>query len=207
MRPDDLTEMQWSALREVGSVGAGHAATALSQLVGREIELEVPELYLLRLAEVPELLGGPERPAVGVYSRLLGEIRGSILFVASRDSALALDDMLHDRGVGTTKTLDEDARRMISHAASILVSSYLVAVGRMTDLTVLPSGSAFAFDMVGAILQALAIDIGVSGEQALVALTRFCSKDDDDHDDVDAYIFFIPSAEDLTLMLGRLGVA
>jgi len=61
MRFDTLSEMQIDALRETGSIGAGHAATALSQLVGHAISIDVPTLEVLDVGEVPELFGGPRR--------------------------------------------------------------------------------------------------------------------------------------------------
>ena len=40
MNLDNLSEIQLDALRETGSIGAGHAATALSQLVGHGIQID-----------------------------------------------------------------------------------------------------------------------------------------------------------------------
>ena len=37
-----LTAMQLDALREIGNVGAGNAATALSQILNRKIGMTVP---------------------------------------------------------------------------------------------------------------------------------------------------------------------
>ena len=42
MNLDKLSEIQLDALRETGSIGAGHAATALSQLVGHGIQIDRP---------------------------------------------------------------------------------------------------------------------------------------------------------------------
>src|SRR3989449_3125985 len=45
----DLKELQIDALREVANIGAGHAATALSQLTNRKIMISVPQINIVRL--------------------------------------------------------------------------------------------------------------------------------------------------------------
>src|SRR5437016_5416123 len=48
----DLKALQLDALKEVANIGAGHAATALSQLTNRRIMISVPEINIARLAAV-----------------------------------------------------------------------------------------------------------------------------------------------------------
>ena len=57
---DDLTPSQLDALKEVGNIGAGHGATALSQLLGKKILITVPKANILPLSEVPRLVRGPQ---------------------------------------------------------------------------------------------------------------------------------------------------
>ncbi|MDO8987905.1 MAG: chemotaxis protein CheC, partial [Coriobacteriia bacterium] len=61
MRLENLSTMQMDALREVGNIGAGHAATALSQMTGSPISLSNPTLELVEFSAVPMLVGGAER--------------------------------------------------------------------------------------------------------------------------------------------------
>jgi chemotaxis protein CheC len=93
VRLELLTEMQISALRETGSIGAGHAATALSQLVGHSVTIDVPTLEIIEIGEVPAVFGGPETLVGAVYTRLLGDLAGSMLFVAPRAASLGLVDL------------------------------------------------------------------------------------------------------------------
>ena len=50
---------QLDALKEVENIGAGHAATALSQMTNRRIMISVPKISVTRLEDVAELLGDP----------------------------------------------------------------------------------------------------------------------------------------------------
>jgi chemotaxis protein CheC len=203
MRLDSLSEMQIDALRETGSIGAGHAATALSQLVGHAISIDVPTLEVVGIGDVPNLFGGPEALVAAVHVRLLGDLGGSMLFMAERSTALALIDLLRSRDVGSTRSYGADEEALLTHVASILMSAYLAAIGRLADVSVLPARPSSALDMAGALMQAVTSDAAMRTDLALLLRTRFHDADTA----VDAYLFFLPDPEALELLLGRLGVA
>lgn len=202
MRFRELTEMQLDALREVGGIGAGHAATALSQLVDRPVRLEVPRIEVLALSEVPHVFGGPEALVGAVYARMLGDVDGGILFMVRRDAALALVDLMHGHEVGTAKSMGHDEEALLKHIASILIAAYLAAIARMADIDVLPSGSEMAFDMAGALLEAVVLEVGMEAPEAMLVRTAFV----DEGRSVEAALFFVPDPDSLTVLLGRLGL-
>jgi chemotaxis protein CheC len=203
MRIDSLSEMQIDALRETGSIGAGHAATALSQLVGHAISIDVPMLEVVGIGDVPDLFGGPEALVAAVHVRLLGDLGGSMLFMAERSWALALVDLLRSREVGSARSYGADEEALLTHVASILMSAYLAAIGRLADVSILPARPSSALDMAGALMQAVTSAAAMHTDVALLLRTRFHDADTS----VDAYLFFLPDPEALELLLGRLGVA
>lgn len=203
MKPEALTDMQVDALREVGGIGAGHAATALSQLVDRPVTITVPEIALLPVTEVPRALGGQERVVAAAYSRLLGEISGSMLFVAPESTALTLMDNLHGREAGTSLTFGHEEEALFVHVAYVLSAAYVAAIARMADLNVLPAPPQFALDMAGAILEIAVARIGMRADTALLVRTLFMSAETT----IDATLFFLPDPESLAVILARLGLA
>ena len=46
-----LSPVQMDALREIGNVGAGNSATALSQIINRRIDMDVPRVSIVPLEE------------------------------------------------------------------------------------------------------------------------------------------------------------
>lgn len=203
MKVGTLTELQLDALREVGGIGAGHAATALSQLVDRPIELAVPTIEIVDVEFVPGTFGGPERLVMAVYARMLGDLAGGILFLTDREAALALIDMMHGREPGTTKTVGADEEAMMRHVSTIIVGAYLAAIARLADLDVLPSSPVLAVDMAGALLQTVVTEVGMKAQQAVLVRTSFI----DEGQTVEAALFFIPDPDSLAVILGRLGMA
>ena len=83
----DLTPTQLDALREIGNVGAGNSATALSQVINKKIDMNVPKVSLVPIEDVPELVGGPDALVVAVFLRVYGKAPGNILFLMPKKNA------------------------------------------------------------------------------------------------------------------------
>ena len=78
---DDLSPVQLDVLKEIGNIGSGNAATALSQLLGRSIDMQVPQVRLMDVADAIESLGSPDKLVVGILIRLKGDADGMIMFL------------------------------------------------------------------------------------------------------------------------------
>lgn len=199
----NLTHMQLDALREVGNVGAGNAATALSQLINRKIDMTVPQVSILPLGEVPDVVGGPDVMVAGVYLRVYGPAPSSILFLLPRESAFALVDMLMGRERGMTEQLDSMDESALLEIGNILAGAYLNALSFFTKFTLLPSIPALAIDMAGAILSVILIQLGQMGDHALVIETQFTTDGDGA---VKGHFFLIPDPGSLGTILTAIGV-
>jgi len=125
-----------------------------------------------------------------------------VVFIAARNDLLALVDMLRGRVPGTAKSLHGDEEALAVHTASILISAYVAAIGRMADISLLPSPPSFAFDMMGAILEVVTAEVGMKVDTALLVLTRFIEEDRF----VDVGLFYLPDPDSLDVLLGRLGI-
>ena len=198
----NLSLMQLDALKEIGNVGAGNSATALSQLINRKIDMTVPKISIMPLGEVPEVVGGPDVMVAGVYLRVYGPAPSSILFVLPRESAFDLVDMLMGRNQGHTKSLDSMDESALMEIGNILAGAYLNALSHFTKLTLLPSIPALAMDMAGAILSVILIQLGEMGDHALVIETEFTTE----NDGVKGHFFLIPDPGSLSTILAAIGV-
>ena len=198
----NLSGMQLDALREIGNVGAGNSATALSQIIQRKIDMSVPQVSILPLADVPDVVGGPDVMVAGVYLRVFGPAPGSILFLLPRESAFALVDMLMGREYGHTETLAAMDESALMEIGNILAGAYLNALSFFTNLTLLPSIPALAMDMAGAILSVILIQLGQMGDHALVIETEFSSE----VEGVKGHFFLIPDPGSLSIILSAIGV-
>src|SRR5689334_16065699 len=102
-----LKDLQLDALREVANIGAGHAATALSQMTGSRIMISVPEITVAALEEVPDQLGDAEEPVAAVLMQMLGDLTGRTLLLFPRPTALRLAELMLRRAPGSCPDLAE----------------------------------------------------------------------------------------------------
>lgn len=170
---DILSKEQIDALKEVGTIGAGHAANALSQLAESKIMISVPEVKVASLKRVIELLGPPENLATVVYMNLMGDGQGRSLLIFPRQSTFNLVDILMKRSPGHTKLLKEIDCSAIKEVGNILTGAFLNALADFLNVALIPSVPLMAYDMVGAILEALAIEFGEDSDYLFCIQTEF----------------------------------
>ncbi len=197
-----LNDVQLDALREIGNVGAGNSATALSQVINRRIDMNVPKVSLVPLDMVPDLVGGPDTIVVGVFLRVYGKAPGNILFLLPQQSAYYLVDTLMGKPHGATNKLDFMDESALMEIGNILAGAYLNAFYTFTNISMLPSIPALAMDMAGAILNVVLVQLGTMGDQALVIETEFLSEDDG----INGHFFLVPDPGSLETIMNAVGV-
>ncbi|MZP28255.1 CheY-P-specific phosphatase CheC [Heliobacterium undosum] len=198
-----LTPLQMDALREVGNVGAGNSATALSQMVQKAIDMKVPSLGVVPFDHVADHMGGPETLVAGVYLRVEGKAPANLLFVLPIDSAKALVDMLMGFPAGTTQAIGEMETSALKEVGNILAGTYLSALSMFTRLTFEQSVPALAIDMAAAIISVVLTSIAEVGDHALLLATEFVGEGQQ----IAGSLFLIPEEGSLELILGSLGLA
>ena len=199
----DLDTTQIDTLRELSSIGMGHAATALSQLLDQRIELQVPRVSVTAVGAVPDQLGGAELLMVGITLQILGDARGSIMLLFPQESACRLLTCLLHREVRAL-VLDELNVSALKEVGNILASAYLNAIGGLLCKTLIPSVPLLAYDMAGAVVDYVLIDLSKGGDAALMIDTEFFAPDCTDRA-IHGHFFMLPDPRTLELFLTALG--
>ncbi|MDE3054369.1 MAG: chemotaxis protein CheC [Gemmatimonadota bacterium] len=169
-----LKERQLDALREVANIGAGHAATALSQMVGGTIMISVPRINIQRLEEVAPLVADPDEPVAAVLLHILGDLSGRTLLVFPKSAALQLAEMMLRRKATDLGELEQSA---IKEAGNILSSAYMNALSEFMGMLLLPSPPALAIDMSAAVLTTAYLQFGSNHDYVFCVESDFMLKD------------------------------
>src|SRR6476469_7516481 len=103
----DLKESQLDAIREVANIGAGHAATALSQMTNRKIMITVPRVKIRPLEDARDMMGPPDEVMASILMHMMGDLTGRAMVLFPEKAALVLCDFLFRRETGTTKSFGE----------------------------------------------------------------------------------------------------
>ena len=197
---DSLSIKQLDALKELGNIGAGNAATALSQILNKKVDMSVPRVKVYPLEEIPELFGGSENIVVGVLLRMFGDMQGSLMFLLDEESAYKLLDMMMITDIESVT--NEIAMSAIMEVGNIISSSYLNSLSFFSNLTIVPSTPGFAYDMAGAILGAILFEIGELSNQVLLIETDFLGNGEA----IKGHFFVLPDLNSLGTLLRSVGV-
>jgi chemotaxis protein CheC len=169
----ELKALQLDALREVANIGAGHAATALSQMTNRTIMITVPEVNVRRLEDVGDLFGAPDEVAAAVLMHMMGDLTGRTLVLVPEPSALQLCDILFRRPPGTTTSFGPMEQSGLKEAGNILASAYLNALSDFMGMMLLPSVPSLVVDLLAAVLTTTYLNFGHDRDFVFCVETSF----------------------------------
>lgn len=197
----DMNLASLDMLREIGTIGAGRAATALSELLHCKVKISLPQLQLVPLESLDRILGDPENIYFVVDIALEGQIKGRIFFLFPLDEARQLGGVLLGEDSATIDVENPLFRSSLEEVVNILSGSYFNALSQMTGLTVMYGAPSLALDMVAALLDYFFIQIAQHSEKAFFIKTQLTVRDVD----FEGFILFFPDQESLTKMLSSLG--
>ena len=193
-----LTTMQLDVLQEVGNIGAGNAATALSELLNEKVDMSVPAVNIIPFDDIFSSID-VEVVVIGVVVRVLGDIPGNILFTLEKDVALKIISGL----VGEEQEqITELGNSALCEIGNIISSSFMNAIAELTKLEVRPSVPAVALDMMAAILSTTFIESGQFDEYVLDLETNFLQE----NEKIRGHFYYIPMPGSLEKILNSLGV-
>ena len=148
----DLNSLELDTLKEIGSIGTGNAATALSSLIGQQVRIEMPEVRIMGYNEAIEWIGGPEEITAGVLVKMSGQVNGIMLSVQQLEFVnLVLESML-GKGVEDYSGLHEMECSALIEVGNIMISTFINALSSLAGIDIELTVPAFTVDMQGAIM-------------------------------------------------------
>ncbi|KUO70099.1 MAG: chemotaxis protein CheC [Desulfosporosinus sp. BRH_c37] len=197
----EITQLQLDALREIGNIGSGHAATALSILLQRRIDMSVPEVWAVPFEEVSVIVGQLDLPQAVMYVKVEGEAPGKAVFFFSVESAEIVVQALLGTDVPLDLFNDEMAQSALQEVGNILVSSFLIALTQFSGIPLQPSVPALAIDMIGASLEAIFLEEGMLDDTVLFIDTQLSGIPK-----IEGQFIFLPDKGSLKKLLGAMGL-
>jgi chemotaxis protein CheC len=190
-----MTEVQTSeaasgAWARLIQKGTAKSMENLSQMVGQEIETKTFRLREIPIAQISELVGGPEVMSVGIYLTVHGSADGHLMLIYDPGIACAFVDLLMMQPEGTTTTLGEMEQSALGEMGNIVGASFLNVLADDVGMDLRPSPPAVMLDMAGALLDLVAADLLMTQDDAFVAETTFSAPGRE----ITGMFFVMPSA-------------
>jgi len=202
--------LQLDAIRELGNIGTGNAATALSGLLSRKIRMDVPKTEIISIYELPEHYGDPMQVVGAVFVRSSGGFECSLIFIQNEEDADLMVELLLKQQFGTYIPVGEIPEDMkdsaLSEVGNIVLSSFLNAINFVTGTQYQISVPGVAHDLLSSILDVVASIYGQMGDTALLVNTELSVEGLEEGKKISGQIALIPDPEALDLLLKRLKV-
>jgi len=180
----NLGEIELDVLKELGNIGSGHAATALSKMINKDVYISVPEVKVGEIKNIfnefiPDIVAG-----VIIALQDLEENRSGYLYImfpeeSSRKIASDLFGM---------EDLDEEMyESTIMEVGNILSSSFCDASADFMDIILLPSPPSFALDVPTAVVDSVVSQMAKNSNHIILFETALSSASD-----IEIYFALLP---------------
>lgn len=153
--------------------GIHNAAIGFSKLTGANLQVTQPQVKMVPFTEIPDMFGGPEMEAVGIYLKVEGDIPGQIILVLPYPKAIELVALLMEVPPGTIQSLGTLERSALGELGNMTGTFFLNSMANLTGVTVRPSPPAVMVDMVGAMLDVIIATSSGLGSRVLMIQATF----------------------------------
>jgi chemotaxis protein CheC len=204
-----FNHLQLDAIREVGNIGTGNAATALSKLLSCMIDMDVPQADLVSIYSLSDYYGNADTPIAAVFVRSLGDFGCSLIFIQNEEDAGLMVDLLLQQQFGQIPPdfPQEMIDSALSEVGNIILSTFLNAVNLLIGVEHQISVPGVAHDMLASILDVVASIFGQMGDMALVVNTELrVGGSGESKRNISGNIVMLPDPDALELLLRKLQV-
>ncbi len=198
---DEISEMGKDIIKEIGNIGMGSAATAISQILNTQVRIALPSVELLDFNESIRYVGDAEEAVMAVMAEMVGEIQGVVLFLFRKNFANALIKEMLGAEIENYELIDDMSFSALTEVGNIVISSYANALAGLIDLDIKLSVPTGTMNMLGGILNVPMVEVGYEADKLLMVKGEFYIQDKL-HEDC---LLMIPSVKSLDTILKRLG--
>ena len=199
---EEMSSLEIDVLREIGSIGTGNAATALSQMMNKKIGMTMPEVQILGFNEAIAKFGGPEMIVSGVLVTTSGELNGIMLYLQQLDFINAMLEEVLVEKIESIEQLGELEVSALVEIGNIMISSYISAISKLTGIHVKLSVPAMSVNMLGGIMSVPMVELGHQTDKIMTISGKFLVDDKE----VYSNLLLMPDVGSLNYLLKKLGV-
>ena len=199
---EEMNDLELDILKEIGSIGGGNAATALSSMLSAKVNMSLPKVEILDFNEALVNVGDPEEVVAAILVEMSGELSGIMLFILTKEFS---DEILF-RMLGKTEAdffeLDEIDSSVLMEIGNIVISSYITAMASLVNMSVELSVPQLAVNMLGGIMSVPIAMMGQHSDRIMMITGNFMI----DEKALNSNMLLLPDVESLNVLMKKLGV-
>ncbi|KKG10377.1 chemotaxis protein CheC [Methanosarcina sp. 2.H.A.1B.4] len=189
----NLSEVELDILKELGNIGTGHAATALSKLLNKDVYFSVPEVKIGEIKNLSSEFINDVVAGVVIALQDLEEHRSGYLYIMfpEKSARKIAGDLF-----GMEELDEEMYASTIMEVGNILSSSFCDASADFMDIILLPSPPNFAVDVPTAVIDSVVSQMAEKNDHIILFETSLSSDPD-----VEIYLALLPEPSVLDDMM------
>lgn len=201
-RYDEMNGLGLDLIREIGSIGTGNAATALSAMLEKTVRMTLPDVQILGYNEAIKYLGDPEEIVAAVLVKMTGEINGLMLFILKLDFINEVLISVMERKIDDYYQLNVLEISALEEIGNIIISSYVNAMSTLSEVTINLSVPDIAVNMLGGILSVPMVEFGYQTDKMMMISGQFVIGGKVLHSD----LLMMPDIQSLNFLMEKLGI-
>ncbi|MFT4106006.1 MAG: chemotaxis protein CheC [Lacrimispora sp.] len=201
-RYDEMNGLELDVIREIGSIGTGNSATALSSMLGKTVRMTLPTVQILGYNDAIKFLGDPEEIVAAILVKMSGEINGLMLFILKLDFINEVLSSLMQQKIEDYYQLNVLETSALEEVGNIIISSYVNAMSTLSDVTINLSVPDIAVNMLGGILSVPMVEFGYQTDKMMMISGQFIIGGNVLHSD----LLMMPEIQSLNFLMEKLGI-
>lgn len=199
---EDMNLQELDVMKEIGSIGTSHAATALSKLLQKEIRITIPQVNILGYDEAVNRIGNVEEIVAATLVKMQGDVEGLMLFLFNLDFANTVLEKFLGRTFSSFEELDELAHSALVEVGNIIICNYVNAFSKLVGVNIELSVPSATVNMLGAILTVPIAEYGYETNKLMYCNADFVL----DGKNLSDWLLMLPDIRSLNDIMDRLGV-
>ena len=201
-RYEDMNLQELDVMKEIGSIGTGHAATALSQLLQKEVRITIPQVQILGYNGAVKRIGDEEEIVGATLVQMSGDLNGLMLFLYDRNFANTVLEKLLDKNYDKFAEMDSMAFSALAEVGNIVICSYINAFSDLVHVDLNLSVPSSTVNMLGGILTVPMVEVGYETDKLMYCNAEFVM----DGKSLPSWLLMLPDISSLNTILEKLGV-
>ena len=199
---EDMNFIELDIMKEIGSIGSGNAATALSSILSTKVCMDIPQVSVLGFNDAVMRLGNPEELVAGVLVEMSHDINGIMLFILRDNFAEHILKQMVGEEEGDIRNLSHMGQSALKEIGNIMVSSYVNALSQLAHVDIELSVPQIAVNMLGGILSLPMAVFGVESDKIMIIKGKFTMDDKE----VSGDLLLLPDVSSLNVLMKRMGM-
>ncbi|QTA37842.1 chemotaxis protein CheC [Thermosipho ferrireducens] len=201
---EKLTDAQLDVIKEIGNIGTGNAATALSTMLNKKVEISVPDAKVIPISKVPFIFEKPEEIVCAIKMKLQEDVTGEILLILSADTVREIAATFMGAGPEDITQLDEMSLSMMKEVGNIMCGSYVTSLAGFTGFYINPEPPEISVDMISAVIAEVSLSISPDEDYILLVETSIFIEGSERS--LKGYLLLLPDKKSLRKILEKLGM-